>query len=231
MSSRAFGADGGCGRRACAAPRSSSQVLDRSWSMPSHPRRSIPGKRIAACRTCKGPRLQWRHGVSRPPRMRRLRRTDALRGMVRETRLSPADLIQPLFVRARHRACASRSPRCPASTTCRSTSWSAEARRAARRRRARRDPVRPARRTRTRRPARPTPTTGIVQLALRAIRARGARAGPDHRRLPLPVHLPRPLRRARATARSTTTSTLELLAQTARVARRGRRRRRRALAT
>jgi porphobilinogen synthase len=32
-------------------------------------------------------------------RLRRLRRTDALRGMVRETRLSAADLIQPLFVR------------------------------------------------------------------------------------------------------------------------------------
>jgi len=32
-------------------------------------------------------------------RMRRLRRTDALRSMVRETRLSPADMIAPLFVR------------------------------------------------------------------------------------------------------------------------------------
>jgi len=32
-------------------------------------------------------------------RMRRLRRTDVLRGMVRETRLDAADLIQPLFVR------------------------------------------------------------------------------------------------------------------------------------
>ena len=32
-------------------------------------------------------------------RLRRLRRTDALRGMVRETRLAPSDLIQPLFVR------------------------------------------------------------------------------------------------------------------------------------
>ena len=32
-------------------------------------------------------------------RLRRLRRTDALRGMVRETRLAAADLIQPLFVR------------------------------------------------------------------------------------------------------------------------------------
>ncbi len=31
-------------------------------------------------------------------RMRRLRRTDTLRGLVRETELSPADLIQPLFV-------------------------------------------------------------------------------------------------------------------------------------
>jgi porphobilinogen synthase len=31
-------------------------------------------------------------------RMRRLRRTETLRSMVRETRLSPADLVQPLFV-------------------------------------------------------------------------------------------------------------------------------------
>ncbi len=33
-------------------------------------------------------------------RLRRLRRTDAMRGMVRETRVAPADLVQPLFVRA-----------------------------------------------------------------------------------------------------------------------------------
>ena len=33
-------------------------------------------------------------------RLRRLRRTPALRGLVRETSLSPADLIQPLFVTA-----------------------------------------------------------------------------------------------------------------------------------
>jgi porphobilinogen synthase len=33
-------------------------------------------------------------------RLRRLRRTAALRGMVRETRVSPSDLVQPLFVRA-----------------------------------------------------------------------------------------------------------------------------------
>src|SRR6059058_3529220 len=31
-------------------------------------------------------------------RMRRLRRTDVLRSLVRETRLAPADLIAPLFV-------------------------------------------------------------------------------------------------------------------------------------
>src|SRR6478752_4258064 len=31
-------------------------------------------------------------------RLRRLRRTESLRGLVRETSLSPADLIQPLFV-------------------------------------------------------------------------------------------------------------------------------------
>ncbi len=33
-------------------------------------------------------------------RLRRLRRTPALRGLVRETRLSPSDLIQPMFVTA-----------------------------------------------------------------------------------------------------------------------------------
>ena len=31
-------------------------------------------------------------------RLRRLRRTEALRGLVRETRLSPADFVYPLFV-------------------------------------------------------------------------------------------------------------------------------------
>ena len=33
-------------------------------------------------------------------RMRRLRRTEALRGLVRETRLDPAAFILPLFVRS-----------------------------------------------------------------------------------------------------------------------------------
>src|SRR5690606_35866108 len=38
-------------------------------------------------------------GMSFPiTRMRRLRRTEAPRSMVRETRLSPADLVQPFFV-------------------------------------------------------------------------------------------------------------------------------------
>ncbi len=35
-----------------------------------------------------------------PMRMRRLRRTEALRRMVRETRLDPAQFIWPLFVRS-----------------------------------------------------------------------------------------------------------------------------------
>ena len=33
-----------------------------------------------------------------PRRPRRLRRNDGIRALVRETRLSPADLIQPIFV-------------------------------------------------------------------------------------------------------------------------------------
>ena len=51
----------------------------------------------------------WDRGTSLPPlnsipvpfpatRMRRLRRTESLRGLVRETELSPRNLIQPLFV-------------------------------------------------------------------------------------------------------------------------------------
>ena len=68
---------------------------------------------------------------------------------------------------------------------------------------------------------------GIVQRAVRALRAGpGARA--HHRRLPLRVHRPRPLRRRRATARSTNDATLELLARTAVSHAERRRRRRRA---
>ena len=46
---------------------------------------------------------------------------------------------------------------------------------------------------------------GIVQQALRALRRALPRAPAHHRRLPLRVHRPRPLRRPRAAARSTTT--------------------------
>ena len=53
-------------------------------------------------------------------RMRRLRRTEALRDMVRETTLRPADLIQPLFVRAGEGAGRARRRRCPASSGSRS---------------------------------------------------------------------------------------------------------------
>ena len=40
--------------------------------------------------------------LSLPVRMRRLRRTDAMRRMVRETRLDAAQFIWPLFVRSGH---------------------------------------------------------------------------------------------------------------------------------
>ena len=46
-------------------------------------------------------------------RMRRLRRTEGLRRLVRETRVAPADLVQPLFVVSGSRRRSARSPRCP----------------------------------------------------------------------------------------------------------------------
>src|SRR3989304_5340979 len=44
------------------------------------------------------------HTTVRPPfpRFRRLRRSEALRGLVRETRLSPAGFVYPLFVAHGH---------------------------------------------------------------------------------------------------------------------------------
>jgi porphobilinogen synthase len=53
-------------------------------------------------------------------RMRRLRKSDAMRALVRETRLSPDQFILPLFV-ARAAASGARSARCRACSTCRST--------------------------------------------------------------------------------------------------------------
>src|SRR5437763_14484783 len=63
------------------------------------PGESICGKLIPLRRACKAP--AYTAGVAFPStRLRRLRRTPALRGMVRETRVAASDLIQPLFVRA-----------------------------------------------------------------------------------------------------------------------------------
>ena len=65
-------------------------------------------------------------------RLRRTRRTPALRALVRETRLHPAMLVAPLFVRPGHDR-RSRSRRCRASTACRRTRPSIDARTARRR--------------------------------------------------------------------------------------------------
>ena len=47
------------------------------------------------------PRRHYPYGVPFPAtRLRRLRRTPALRGLVRETRLDPADFVYPMFVEA-----------------------------------------------------------------------------------------------------------------------------------
>ena len=51
-------------------------------------------------------------------RPRRLRRTEAIRGLVRETRLTPDSFILPLFV-CEGRGVKRKSARCRASTTCR----------------------------------------------------------------------------------------------------------------
>ena len=56
-------------------------------------------------------------------RPRRLRRTAALREMLRETRLNPSNLIYPLFA-CPGEECAAKSNLCPECSTSRSTSSS-----------------------------------------------------------------------------------------------------------
>jgi porphobilinogen synthase len=58
-----------------------------------------PGKagRLEQGHLTPSPKLAWRMPFP-ATRMRRLRRTEALRGLIRETELSPSHLIQPLFV-------------------------------------------------------------------------------------------------------------------------------------
>ena len=53
-------------------------------------------------------------------RPRRLRRTAAMRALVRETRLSPDNFVYPLFV-CPGEGRAGKSVRCPVSTSCRWT--------------------------------------------------------------------------------------------------------------
>ncbi len=126
--------------------------------------------------------------------MRRLRRTSGIRRMLRETHLSPADLVQPLFVRhgggalGRDRLAAR-----PAPPRHRRPGRGGRGRAGGGG--ARGDPVRPPGaqgRGRER---------GVGPGGDRAARRAGdqggaARSDRDHRRVPVPVHLARPLRRA-----------------------------------
>ena len=134
-------------------------------------------------------------------RLRRLRRTGALRALVRETRLDLDDFVMPLFVGPR---AAARTRRCPAMGRCSVDERRARGRGARRGRRPRRDPVRdPGREGRGglrrvgRRRHRPA---GAARAAAALPRARAA-----HRRLPLRVHRRTATAACSSTARSTTT--------------------------
>ena len=89
-------------------------------------RRSRPASRLLGAHRAAPlrltPRLNYPGHMAFPAtRLRRLRRTGLLRDLVRETALSVAHLISPMFVVARAATGARRSRRCPASTTSRST--------------------------------------------------------------------------------------------------------------
>ena len=143
-------------------------------------------------------------GVSAFPvtRLRRLRRTD------RSARPRPRDAARP--GRLRHAAVRRRRTRTPNASCPRMGRFSVddlvrEAERARAARRPRRAALRdPRGEGRARARARGT-TTAIVQRALRALAAAHPGAAAAHRRLPVRVHRPRPLRRAPRTARSRTT--------------------------
>ena len=139
-------------------------------------------------------------------RMRRLRQTGLLRDMVRETELTPAHLVQPMFVRARRPTAARRSRRCPASSGCRSRTPS---RRPARRTRSAcpRCCSSACRPRRTSRPRAPTTTRAWSQLAVRAIKDAHPELVVITDVCLCALHRPRPLRRgARRRHASTTTS-------------------------
>ena len=193
---------------AAPAPR----ALPRLRRSPGHRRRAAPLRLSVAATPAPDERRACRAGLSctrmafPATRLRRLRSTGALRDLVRETELAPRHLVQPAVRRPRPRT-----------------------RRAPDRRHARRRPPVDQRRRRgggERRTPAASPAVllfglpadkdeegsgawddeGVVQLAIRAIKDACPDAARHHRRVPVRVHLPRPLRRAALpTARSTTT--------------------------
>ena len=141
-------------------------------------------------------------------RPRRLRRSDALRGLVRETRLSPQQLIAPLFV------CEGEGVRREIGSMpgCFHLSVDALGRGMPDARaiwRGRRDSLRHPRRRSIRTVVAASDPAGPVARGLAAVRARGAGPVPLGRRLPVRVHRSRPLRPVaeRATGSWTSTTT------------------------
>ena len=136
-------------------------------------------------------------------RLRRLRRSPAMRAIVRETRLSRPTCSSARCSSARAKGRGAKCRRCPACSTCRSTKPSRK------RRRRKADGVRsvllfglPDQQGRRR-------VGGVRSRGAGAVRgprdqARGAGHARRHRRLPVRVHRPRPLRHRRSTTRSPT---------------------------
>ena len=69
-------------------------IVHRSYGWKAHPIRGYRGRRSGRTR----PPSRLRRVSFPEVRMRRLRRSEGLRRLVRETRVAPADLVQPLFV-------------------------------------------------------------------------------------------------------------------------------------
>ena len=137
--------------------------------------------------------------------MRRLRRTEALRDARARDRALAAHLVQPLFVVAGE-GVREEVPSMPGIERFSISELVAEAARG-RRRRAIRAVILfgiPADKDEAGSGA--YDDEGVVQLAVRALKEAHPDLRRDHRRLPLRVHVARPLRRSSATARSTTTS-------------------------
>ena len=147
-------------------------------------------------------------------RLRRLRATHALRGLVRETRLAPADFVYPLFVAhgVDRREPIEAMPGVDQLSIAHAVEEAGEA-----------DALGipavllfglPAAKDEEGSGA--WDDEGIVQLATRAIKDAHPGAARDHRPVPVRVHQPRALRRGRAPDGAVDNdATLELLARTA----------------